>query len=168
MIGEYERHKLGTVRFGLRIEGDYEEVTSVRLSLTRGGVGVLVEGAAAGGEASFDLSPAGAMLASGDYEARLEVILDGARYYAPVRDTIRIRSAPRVEAVPAPPARPEPAPARVAAAPIAESGEERWAREQESRGRTVVLVAPGRYAAMRGRSKVDEYVSGRPPATAGL
>jgi len=144
MIGEYEREKLGEVTFGLEVEGDHGDITSVRLALLREGSGVIVEGKAKGGEVTFDLSRVRDRLTPGDYDVRLEVVVDKTRFFVPVQDTARITGTPKVEAAYRGSKTPPPEPAVTAT--LMPTPLQRWILQQESMGRKVVETADGVHA----------------------
>jgi hypothetical protein len=158
MIGEYEKDDLKALSFQLQVEGDHSKITSVRLSLLREGSGVTVEGELGDGQADFDLTAVREGLSTGDYDVLLEVVLDENRYFQPVRDKMRIKRSPKVEAVPVQ-APAVPAAPRVAARIMVDNTEDSWVKKHEAKGLRVVESSDKkRLFAMNGRTRVAEFV----------
>jgi hypothetical protein len=160
MIGNYEREDLGVMTFGLQIEGDHEKVTKVSLSLIKENAGVVVMGEVSGDEVSFDLSKIAESLKPGTYDTKLEVILDGNRYFAPVEDKIQIKVSPKVEAVAkdfATNTRPT-VKVQTTLKSVMETKEQTWVKEQEAKGFTVLESSDHkRLFAMKNKVKVSEF-----------
>lgn len=155
MIGEFDSQELGTLTFGFELSGDYKKVNEVRLALSQGPNCFVVEGKVNGNEVVFDLSHLQEYIPSGEYTARMEVILDDNRYMSPLTESLRVKKAPKVEAK----AREVQAPAKlevkVTATPAkVKSAREMWVERHEREGHTVVQTG-SELVAYEGKSKVD-------------
>lgn len=101
MLGSFNSENLGSLSFGLGIEGDFDNITEVRLTLVGEKCNFLVEGSldSKSEEVSFDLTNLQSIIPSGNYKAKMEVILDGNRYFNPLNESLSIKRSPKVEAV---------------------------------------------------------------------
>lgn len=163
MLGTFEKEELGSLNFGLGIDGDFEKVTEVRLSLSSAKGNLFVEGKVdlESEEVSFDLSSLRDYIPSGHYNVKMEVILDGNRYFNPLKESLEIKKALKVEATAkevTPPTKKETKVTVNASTIQLKSPKDLWIETQESMGNTVIESADKKkLISMKGKVKVSEF-----------
>lgn len=161
MIGEFEPKDLDQLSFRLKIEGDYSKITSTRLMLIReNGIGITTLGTVKNGEVTFNLKEAQQFMVSGEYDVKLEVILDENRHFVPTTEKLRIKHSPKVEAV-THEVKVDKKPETVVKSvviPRVESAAEKWTKARESEGCTVIESSDrAKLFAIRDRNKIAEF-----------
>lgn len=145
------------------IDGDFEKVTEVRLSFSGAKGNLFVEGKVdmEAEEVSFDLSSLRDCILPGHYDVKMEVILDGNRYFNPLKESLEIKRALKVEATAKEVASPAKKEAKVtvnASTVQLKSHKDLWVETQESMGNTVIESADKKkLLSMKGRVKVNEF-----------